>query len=211
MAGGAAAAFLLPGVAELLIYDRLAVLDGELWRLVTGHLVHYSPWHLALNLLAAALAGGIIELRGYRGFPLLLVASALAISLSVLILLPEIAFYGGLSGLVSAEIVFLCCLGTSERGAWRLFCLLALAVFGGKIAWEVFSGSSLSTAMPGQTFIPLPMAHAVGALVGLLGACGVKRASFAIPRPGHREAIPDIRPETAPGWTNSRAKVIHDE
>ena len=34
-------------------YEREAVLDGELWRLVTGHLVHLGWSHTVLNLAAS--------------------------------------------------------------------------------------------------------------------------------------------------------------
>ena len=42
----ALAVYLLPGVGEALVYDRSAILTGELWRLVTGHWVHFSASHL---------------------------------------------------------------------------------------------------------------------------------------------------------------------
>lgn len=32
---------------ELLQYDRQAIADGQLWRVVTGHLVHIGLEHLA--------------------------------------------------------------------------------------------------------------------------------------------------------------------
>ena len=39
----------------LLRYERSAILDGELWRLLTGHLVHGNAWHLALNVAGMGL------------------------------------------------------------------------------------------------------------------------------------------------------------
>src|SRR5690606_30285485 len=38
-------------VAELLRYEREAIFAGQLWRLLTGHLVHLSWTHLLLNIL----------------------------------------------------------------------------------------------------------------------------------------------------------------
>src|SRR4051812_25687175 len=40
---------LAPGFKAWLIYDRAAILHGELWRLWTGHLVHFSNSHLLLD------------------------------------------------------------------------------------------------------------------------------------------------------------------
>ena len=35
---------------EALKYDRLAILNGEYWRLVSAHFTHLGPTHLLLNL-----------------------------------------------------------------------------------------------------------------------------------------------------------------
>jgi hypothetical protein len=40
---------------ELLRYERTAVLHGEYWRLLTGHLVHGSGQHLLLNAVGCRL------------------------------------------------------------------------------------------------------------------------------------------------------------
>src|SRR5690348_170160 len=54
------ALLLLPVLAgdagrEALRYDRLGLAHGELWRLLTGHLVHLSFEHAALNSLGLVL------------------------------------------------------------------------------------------------------------------------------------------------------------
>ena len=58
--GGAAG----PGEASWLILDRTAVGQGEVWRLLTGHLLHYTPRHLGWDLLAFLLLGGWCEATG---------------------------------------------------------------------------------------------------------------------------------------------------
>jgi membrane associated rhomboid family serine protease len=47
----AALAVAAPAAASLLEYDRSAILRGELWRIVTAHLVHCSPHHILWNVL----------------------------------------------------------------------------------------------------------------------------------------------------------------
>lgn len=42
-------------------YDRRAVLDGELWRLLTGNLVHWSLPHFTLDLGAFFIVGLLWE------------------------------------------------------------------------------------------------------------------------------------------------------
>lgn len=46
----------VPGIAELLVYDREAIAGGELWHLVTGHSVHFSSSDLLYNLVAIGAA-----------------------------------------------------------------------------------------------------------------------------------------------------------
>ena len=42
-------------LVRLLRYDRDAILAGQLWRVLTGHLVHLGGSHLAMNLVGLAL------------------------------------------------------------------------------------------------------------------------------------------------------------
>ena len=55
----AAAAF--PGSLEFLALDREALAAGQIWRLLTGHLVHGSSYHLGLDLAVWVLAGMLFE------------------------------------------------------------------------------------------------------------------------------------------------------
>lgn len=45
-------------------FDRRALLAGEIWRLWSGHLVHYS-WQQSLVDGAVALVAGLIAVRAY--------------------------------------------------------------------------------------------------------------------------------------------------
>lgn len=86
------------GLARLR-YDRPGLMDGEVWRVVTAHLVHLNWLHLFLNLLGllliCELQWGVLPLRhgiGLLGF------SGIAISVSLWWLHPELVWYAGLSG-----------------------------------------------------------------------------------------------------------------
>ena len=51
LAGAAVLIYLVAGPAPAgLLFDRAALANGEVWRLLTGHLVHSDPAHLAWNL-----------------------------------------------------------------------------------------------------------------------------------------------------------------
>src|SRR5262245_50463251 len=95
-----AAAFLQP--AETLQYDRARVEAGEVWRLLTGQMVHWTARMAALDLGMVLGLGAWLEARGERrsaGLALLLGAGLTA--LAVHVLSPRLLFYRGSSGLAS--------------------------------------------------------------------------------------------------------------
>src|SRR5258708_38375144 len=64
----AVAASLLPGAAEWMQYDRLAVAHGAWWRLLTSHFVHWSVDHLFWDVLAFGVLGWMCEREGRARF-----------------------------------------------------------------------------------------------------------------------------------------------
>jgi rhomboid family GlyGly-CTERM serine protease len=160
--------FIVPQLGNLLIYDRAAIIHGELWRLLTGNLVHFSITHLVYNLTACLIAGSIIELRGYRIFPLLCLVSALFIGLTLFMFEPELHLYAGLSGVVSAAITYLCLHGMGEKGVWRWLCAATLAGLTAKTIIELESGSSVMLLMSEESFVPVPLSHLAGIVAALL-------------------------------------------
>jgi rhomboid family GlyGly-CTERM serine protease len=97
-------AFIATGWPDGLVslrYDRIALINGEIWRLLTAHLVHLNWAHCFLNLFGLLL---ICELL-WRALPLkhgigLFVFSGLVISACLWWLNPELASYAGLSGVL---------------------------------------------------------------------------------------------------------------
>ena len=58
----AALAAFFPGLADALAYRADAVQAGEAWRLVSLHVLHVEPWHLAINALAVWVLGDLVDL-----------------------------------------------------------------------------------------------------------------------------------------------------
>ena len=157
-----------PSLQALLIYDRAAIDDGELWRLVTGNFVHHSASHFIQDVVALLIAGTLMEIQRLRYSAGLYLASAALIGGTLYLGKPEIIVFGGLSGMVTAAVTFLCLHGLDETGAWRWLCLAVLACLVAKIGAEMALGSSfLFTAEP-QNFVPVPESHVVGAATALL-------------------------------------------
>src|SRR5206468_5509474 len=79
VAGAAAMALLAPFAFEM---TRAGVHEGELWRLLTGHLAHYGLYHFVVDAGTLLALGWMYESRfGPRRWALLLGGAALVISL----------------------------------------------------------------------------------------------------------------------------------
>jgi rhomboid family GlyGly-CTERM serine protease len=168
LVGLLAAALVLLGLSgeagrELLRYERLAVLHGEYWRLVTGHFVHGSSQHLLLNAVGLGLIAGLFP-REYsvRGWLLILVSSLVTIDIGFVWLEPQLEWYVGLSGVLHGA------LAAGAIGWWKHeskpLALALTAVLVGKLAWEQWQG-----ALPLSGDMPVVVdAHLYGALGGAL-------------------------------------------
>jgi len=166
-------ATLLEPVAQVLQFDRSAFAAGEVWRLLSCHLTHWSFDHLLWDVVALAVLGLLCEPTGRRRFVGCLLASAVAIPLCVGIFETEIQTYRGLSGLDSAVFILLAVtiLGEAwERRNWITVTgtLLVLLGFCGKIGFELATGATLFVDSQAAEMIPLPLSHLVGAAVGCL-------------------------------------------
>jgi rhomboid family GlyGly-CTERM serine protease len=177
----------LAGLAEIvgeparlaLRYQRDLVADGELWRLLAGHLVHLGPSHMAMNVVALAIMTWIIG-RLFQPMDWLWVSliSAVAIDAGLYWGSAEISWYVGLSGLLHG-----CWAGASIR-AWekrRKDAALLSALLLTKLGYEAWFGP-LSVTGEIAAGPVVAIAHTYGAIGGALWAL----ASLAIrklPRP----------------------------
>ena len=156
--------FSLPGVQPALIYDREAVLAGEVWRLFTGHWVHFSARHLAFDLFALGVAGMILESRADPRWRLLLLLAPWLIGIGLLLGEPRMSFYGGLSGVATAAVVYLALGGLRERSPWRWVCVATLLIIAAKAALEWHTGQTFFASAGGEAFMAAPLSHLLGAL-----------------------------------------------
>jgi rhomboid family GlyGly-CTERM serine protease len=148
-------------------YDRQAVLEGEVWRLITGHLVHGSVRHLLMNELGLLLVAALLA-RDYtlRGWIAIYLAGVLAIDVGFVFFEPQLEWYVGLSGAshgaVAAGAV------ASWRHENRLIAAAISVVLLGKLALEFRHG--------GSPFAGLPVvveAHRYGAIGGACAGLGI--------------------------------------
>jgi rhomboid family GlyGly-CTERM serine protease len=90
----------LPQVDHL-AFDRQAIFAGEVWRLWSGHLVHFSFQQLFLDVSTLLLAGAVAEKEfGLPFVTKVLIFGMPAISIGLLLVAPELAYYRGSSSVV---------------------------------------------------------------------------------------------------------------
>jgi rhomboid family GlyGly-CTERM serine protease len=163
-----------PEAAALLEYDRSAIAAGELWRLVTGHLVHWSLRHWALDASALAALAVVMARARLPGLGTIVVTAMLAISACLWFVRPDVEVYRGLSGIDSALFVGVAVgLAARLQGAGRAVAWGCLALFGAKLLYEGATGLAIFL----QSSDVMYEAHLVGALVGaaLVGLSLVSR------------------------------------
>ena len=161
-----------PEVTAALRYERAAVLDGQWWRLVTGHLVHADAAHLAWNLAGAALVWWLFGAEyGRLEWLVIVVASAAAIDIAFLGGMPGLDWYVGLSGVLHG------CMAAG-LAAWLArardpLVLLVAILFAAKLIYEHWQGPLPFTA--GTLALPVIVeAHSYGAIGGLAAALAVR-------------------------------------
>lgn len=91
---------------QALRYDRTAIGDGELWRLLSGHLVHLGWGHYLLNAAGLALVWLLVGHALTTGLWLCaLVVIIAVIDVGFWFLNPQLAWYVGLSGALHGLLV----------------------------------------------------------------------------------------------------------
>ncbi len=94
------------GARGWLQYDRVAIADLEVWRLVTGHFVHLGLSHYLLNALGLILVWLLVGMH-YSGRQWLIVtAVAIAgVNAGLWFFNPQVVWYVGMSGFLHGLLV----------------------------------------------------------------------------------------------------------
>lgn len=183
LAGGL---MLLPAGAHAALYfDYQSALDGQWWRLLSGHWIHADVAHLSWNLAGLLVLGAVIEQRSRRLLLWSVLVGTIAVDLLLLAPLGGPERYCGLSGLLNTLMgvaLYLC-----WRDSRSPVIAVTAALYLLKIAVEIHSGQSVITSI---SWPPYPIAH----LVGLAGApvalacagarrpcCGDKHHGYLVP------------------------------
>ena len=152
---------------ELLRFERQRILDGEFWRLLTGHFAHLAPRHLALNLFGLGIVALLVgRALCPREWTLALIVCISSVSAGLLFLDPQLNWYVGLSGVLHGLLVAGL---VAKLRTQRMESAVLLAVVALKIGWEQFVGP-----MPGAEGTAggpvIVNAHLYGAVGGAIAA-----------------------------------------
>ena len=157
--------------ADALEYDRSRVAAGEVWRLLTGQMVHWTA-RMAIFDLGMLLGLGIwLEAQGDRRLAAVTLALGGALSaLAVHALSPDLLVYRGSSGVASALFVLAAVRIAESPESWsRTLALIAVALFLAKAAFEVLAGQTLFAGPLPSGVRVVPLVHLLGGLGGLVG------------------------------------------
>lgn len=121
-------------LTDLLRYDRAAIEQGQIWRLLSAHLTHLTLNHALLNLAALGLTAYVSDNR----IPLLRQLYCwlwlFAFTGTMLYLIsPDLSYYVGLSGALHGALIVAIAFSPHYS---RLVRVVTLLVIAGKIVWE---------------------------------------------------------------------------
>ena len=179
------------GSREMLAFTRTGIIEGELWRLFSGHIIHVSWQHLALNLAGLVFCQFLFRmpLRHLLG---LAFSAALVISAGLL-LLTSYHYYLGLSGILHAWLVAgaIFTLSDSQDKRMRVISWLVLLLLLCKIGFEQLHVPKLVVESITEQFIGSPIvseAHWLGLVAGVVYALllTIARISPILGRAGTR-------------------------
>jgi rhomboid family GlyGly-CTERM serine protease len=139
-----------------------AIFQGEVWRLITGHLMHADLHHLFWNCLGLAVLGSLLEYRSKRMFLIALGTGMVFVNALLLSPYSQLDYYCGLSGALNTLLLLALWLEWKSTRS-RIIAVIALGVIT-KTLIEVSQGVSLMTHI---SWPPYAWSHVAGLLGGL--------------------------------------------
>ena len=161
-----AAEFFIGGhITQALVYQRVLINEGEIWRLFTGHLLHTNGFHFLLNLAALIMLWSLHG-RFYtnKNYSALFLFCSISTSIGIYFGDPSLTEYVGLSGVLHGVFVFgaIMDIVSKDKTGYLLFMGVWL-----KIAHEQIYGASADVSDLIEASVAID-AHLWGAVGGLI-------------------------------------------
>jgi rhomboid family GlyGly-CTERM serine protease len=155
---------LVPFDTGILFFGTREIQDGQLWRLLTGHLVHADWNHLAWNALGLAVLGWLIERRSRRLLWLSLLAGTACVN--TLLMFSSLDYYCGLSGVLNALLVVALWLEWRASHSWWVAAVATGCLL--KVIVEITLGDVLVSQISWPPYAWSHVAGIAGGLIALL-------------------------------------------
>ncbi|PQJ90160.1 rhombosortase [Aliivibrio sifiae] len=148
-------------VSDFFVWDRSLILQGEIWRLITGNFTHTNLPHLIMNSAALTVFCFIFKdiLNPKKLWGLLFFISLMT---GVLLLLSPIQSYVGLSGVLHGLFIWAAIEDIKQKRNTGWLLLISIIT---KICWEQYFGASASTISLINAKVATE-AHLIGAFSG---------------------------------------------
>ncbi len=152
---------------DLLMYDRLAIADGQYWRLLSAHYVHLGNAHLLLNISGLVVIWLLVgQYCSLSHWMLVLMLSMLTVSSGFWFLDKDMLWYVGFSGVLHGLMLAGAMAGCRKR---PLESGILIVMIISKLAFEQVSGPlpGSESAAGGPVAVN---AHLYGAIGGIAAA-----------------------------------------
>jgi rhomboid family GlyGly-CTERM serine protease len=183
--------WLAPAAHPGLLYERTAILQGEWWRLWSGHWVHFSASHLGWNLAVLLGAGAWLERLQPGWLWRYILAGAPLVSAILILGEPAMQTYGGLSGLATGVVMLLALVQLGRNSRDRLWWAGVIGLIALKLGFDATHPAPLFSRFGSPTVRVSVLAHVAGAATAL---------AFFLSRAG-RFCLPlrrDVHPASPP-------------
>ena len=151
-----------------LALDRQVLMQGEVWRLWTGHFVHFSAQQAWVNILVLAITGNIVERYvGTFKFAMFMLSSAVFISLGLMLWQPTLLEYRGLSAIATMLTVAALFVVAKQHRAATIYVVLLGILLSAKLIGEALGITSIAANLPAGVAVEW-RAHVLGAATGLM-------------------------------------------
>ena len=151
-------------ITQTFVYQRELIIQGQLWRMFTGHLLHTNHYHLLLNLAALillwALHGRFYTIKNYST---LFLFCCITTSIGIFYGTPSLQQYVGLSGVLHGVFVFGALMDIVSKDKTGYLLLIGVWI---KIAHEQMYGASSDVSSLIEASVAID-AHLWGAIGGL--------------------------------------------
>lgn len=150
---------------DSLRYERILILQGELWRILSAHFVHLNLTHLSLNL-AGWWIFILLSSSSFKPKRVSLAILSLALGISALMILfqPQLQWYLGFSGVLYGLLIISGVQLALNQESW--LGLTLIGVISLKLAWDTYNNQAYSAELIGASVVL--SAHWYGLFLGLI-------------------------------------------